>query len=78
MLWCLQESIKVHLKGGKGPITVVACEVGGAEAGACFVSLEESRVRATSLQPHGNHDNRQPHSGRSQFKRDTLIFDLSF
>lgn len=49
-----EESIKVHLKGGKGPITVVACEVGGAEGGAgggaCFVSLEESRVRAAPLQ----------------------------
>lgn len=61
-LWCLQESIKVHLKGGKGPITVVACEVGGAEGGACFVSLEESRVRAAPLQQPGNHDDHQRQS----------------
>ncbi|KAI3364608.1 hypothetical protein L3Q82_011383 [Scortum barcoo] len=49
-----EDSIQVHLKGGKGPITVLACDVGAGgdvsgETSGCFLSLEESRIKTTEL-----------------------------
>lgn len=50
----LQESIKVHLKGGKGPIMVLTCDIGSLDAvngekSGCFVALEESRIKTSTL-----------------------------
>lgn len=48
-----EDSIQVHLKGGKGPIMVLTCEVGAgevtAEKSGCFLSLEESRIKTATL-----------------------------
>ncbi|XP_041831084.1 transcription factor E2F6 [Melanotaenia boesemani] len=50
-----EDSIQVHLKGGKGPILVMTCDVGRKEVmgekSSCFVSLEESRIKTTPLRP---------------------------
>lgn len=46
----VQDSIQVHLKAVKGPITVVACDVGEAGTSGCFVTLEESRIKTRALQ----------------------------
>ncbi|XP_075968246.1 transcription factor E2F6-like [Anarhichas minor] len=43
-----EESIQVHLKGGRGPIVVLTCEMGSGDPGF-FQTLEESRVRTTTL-----------------------------
>ncbi|XP_070705582.1 transcription factor E2F6 [Pempheris klunzingeri] len=48
-----EDSIKVHLKGGKGPIMVLTCDIGtGDVAGqksSCFLTLEESRIKTAEL-----------------------------
>uniref|UniRef100_A0A3P8T5H4 E2F transcription factor 6 n=1 Tax=Amphiprion percula TaxID=161767 RepID=A0A3P8T5H4_AMPPE len=49
-----EESIQVHLKGGKGPIMVLTCDIETGEAAAreksgCFVTLKESRIRTSTL-----------------------------
>lgn len=45
-----EDSIQVHLKGGKGPIMVLTCDIGTGEAASgCFVTLEESRMKTTTL-----------------------------
>lgn len=44
----LQDSIQVHLKASQGPITILTCELGPSctmETTACFLGLEESRIR---------------------------------
>lgn len=50
---CVQDSIQVHLKGGKGPITVWACDIGTRdvteEKSGCFLTLEESRIKTAVL-----------------------------
>ncbi|XP_068565234.1 transcription factor E2F3-like isoform X2 [Cebidichthys violaceus] len=43
-----EDSIQVHLKGGRGPIVVLTCEMGSGDPGF-FQPLEESRVRTTTL-----------------------------
>ncbi|XP_071390910.1 transcription factor E2F6 isoform X1 [Centroberyx affinis] len=55
-----EDSIQVHLKGGRGPIGVLTCEMTSdpAEQSGCFLTLEESRVRTAALStesssPHG-------------------------
>lgn len=65
-----QDSIKVHLKGGKGPITVLTCEIGteGGEKGGCFLTLEESRVNTAPLHT-GNHDDNNKGPKGFQLKR---------
>ncbi|KAL3979361.1 thioredoxin-interacting protein [Sarotherodon galilaeus] len=49
-----EDSIQVHLKGGKGPIIMTTCDIGTGEAvteemSGCFVTLEESRIKTTTL-----------------------------
>lgn len=52
-----EDSIQVHLKAGKGPIVVMACEVGSGDAvtsdpgekSGFFLTLEESRIRTSAL-----------------------------
>ncbi|XP_005929952.1 transcription factor E2F6 [Haplochromis burtoni] len=49
-----EDSIQVHLKGGKGPIMMMTCDIGTGEAvteemSGCFVTLEESRIKTTTL-----------------------------
>lgn len=49
-----EDSIQVHLKGGKGAITMMTCDIGTGEAvteetSGCFVTLEESRIKTTTL-----------------------------
>lgn len=48
-----EDSIQVHLKGGKGPIAVLTCDVGTGDATAeksgCFLTLEESRIATGAL-----------------------------
>ncbi|KAM4632852.1 transcription factor E2F6 [Polymixia lowei] len=53
-----EDSIQMHLKGGKGPIKVMMCEMGGPgeaplpETGdqtGCFITLEESRINTSPL-----------------------------
>ncbi|GAA6231659.1 transcription factor E2F6-like [Lates japonicus] len=53
-----EDSIQVHLKAGKGPIMVLTCEVGSGDAttsdpgetgGGFFLSMEESRIKTTTL-----------------------------
>lgn len=49
-----EDSIQVHLKGGKGPIMVLTCDIETGEAAAgeksgCFVTLKESRIRTSTL-----------------------------
>ncbi|XP_034017675.1 transcription factor E2F3 isoform X2 [Thalassophryne amazonica] len=52
-----EDSIQVHLKGGKGPIMVLTCDMGpgdtvtsdpGQKSG-CFITLEESRIKTAAL-----------------------------
>ncbi|KAK2855877.1 hypothetical protein Q5P01_004612 [Channa striata] len=50
-----EDSIQVHLKGGKGPIMVLTCDIGtgdvtSGEKNGCFVTLEESRFKTTTLE----------------------------
>lgn len=50
----LQESITVHLKGGRGPIMVLTCDIGSSdpvngEKSGCFVAVEESRMKTSTL-----------------------------
>lgn len=49
-----EDSIQVHLKGGRGPIRMMTCDIGTGEAvteemSGCFVTLEESRIKTTTL-----------------------------
>ncbi|KAG7466660.1 transcription factor E2F6-like [Solea senegalensis] len=53
-----KDSVQIHLKAGRGPIMIMTCEVGSGEAvtfdpgqtgSGFFLTLEESRVRTTSL-----------------------------
>lgn len=52
----------MHLKGGKGPITVVTCDIGTRdvteEKCGCLLTLEESRIKTAVL-----HRGRQDVSG---------------
>lgn len=51
----MQDSIQVHLKASQGPITILTCELGPAratETTACFLALEESRIK-TNIQLPG-------------------------
>ncbi|KAM6954369.1 transcription factor E2F6 [Aplochiton taeniatus] len=54
-----EDSIQIHLKAGKCPITVVMCEMGipgdsqgpeSHDAMGCFVTLEDSRIKTAPLQ----------------------------
>ncbi|XP_077409804.1 transcription factor E2F6 [Vanacampus margaritifer] len=53
-----QDNIKVHLKGGKGPIKVMTCDLGTGdvpvkeEMSGCFMTLEESRIQMQTLHTH--------------------------
>lgn len=50
----LQDSIQVHLKASQGPITILTCELGPSrtmETAACFLGLEESRIRTKTHTP---------------------------
>lgn len=50
----LQDSIQVHLKASQGPITILTCELGPSrtmETTACFLGLEESRIRTKTHTP---------------------------
>ncbi|XP_061560611.1 transcription factor E2F6 isoform X2 [Phycodurus eques] len=53
-----QDNIKVHLKGGKGPIAVMTCDLGTGgvpvkeEMSGCFMTLEESRIQTQTLRTH--------------------------
>ncbi|XP_023263369.1 transcription factor E2F6-like [Seriola lalandi dorsalis] len=44
-----QDSIRVHMKGGVGPIAVLTCEVATGEKSDSFVTLEESRITTEEL-----------------------------
>ncbi|XP_044024992.1 piggyBac transposable element-derived protein 4-like isoform X3 [Siniperca chuatsi] len=48
-----EDSIQIHLKGGKGPIMVLTCDIGAGdvtgEKNGCFLTLEESRIETASL-----------------------------
>ncbi|KAM9339274.1 transcription factor E2F6 [Symphorus nematophorus] len=48
-----EDSIQVHLKGGRGPIMVVTCDIGTGdvteEKSGCFLTLEESRIKMATL-----------------------------
>nr|XP_033504423.1 transcription factor E2F2-like [Epinephelus lanceolatus] len=44
-----EDHIQMHLKAGRTPITVLTCELGSAERSGSFLTLEESRVRTTTL-----------------------------
>ncbi|XP_019727129.1 transcription factor E2F6 [Hippocampus comes] len=50
-----QDNIKVHLKGGNGPIMVMTCDLGTGdvpvkeEMSGCFMTLEESRIQIQTL-----------------------------
>ncbi|CAF94955.1 unnamed protein product [Tetraodon nigroviridis] len=49
-----EDSVQIHLKATQGPITVLSCEPGPgrtAEATACFLALEESRIRTNVHAP---------------------------
>ncbi|KAM8832279.1 transcription factor E2F6 [Spinachia spinachia] len=48
-----EDNIQVHLKGGRGPITVLTCDIdtSPAEKSRCFLTLEESRIETTPLLP---------------------------
>ncbi|XP_077366783.1 transcription factor E2F6 [Festucalex cinctus] len=53
-----QDNIKMHLKGGKGPIKVMTCDLGTGgvpvkeEMSGCFMTLEESRIQMQTLHTH--------------------------
>ncbi|XP_054474065.1 transcription factor E2F2 isoform X2 [Anoplopoma fimbria] len=54
-----EDNIQVHLKGGRGPITVLTCDIdtgGGvtAERSSCFLTLEESRIETAALLTESN------------------------
>ncbi|XP_035534660.1 transcription factor E2F6 isoform X2 [Morone saxatilis] len=48
-----EDSIQIHLKGAKGPIIVVTCDIGTGDAtgekNSCFLTLEESRIKTATL-----------------------------
>ncbi|XP_031163746.1 transcription factor E2F6 [Sander lucioperca] len=48
-----EDNIQIHLKGGKGPIMVMTCDIGTgdttAEKSSCFSTLEESRIKTATL-----------------------------
>ncbi|XP_053193534.1 transcription factor E2F6 [Scomber japonicus] len=49
-----EDYIQVRLKGGKGPIKVLTCDMGSGSMGAaerrgCFLTLEESRIKTSLL-----------------------------
>lgn len=48
-----EDGIQIHLKGSRGPISVLMCETGGQDseraAGGSFSTLEESRIHTTPL-----------------------------
>ncbi|XP_028460198.1 transcription factor E2F6 isoform X1 [Perca flavescens] len=48
-----EDNIQIHLKGGKGPIAVMTCDIGtggaAAERSGCFSTLEESRMKTATL-----------------------------
>ncbi|KAL6095510.1 e2f6 [Pungitius sinensis] len=48
-----EDNIQIHLKGGRGPITVLTCDIdtSSAETNRCFLTLEESRIETTPLLP---------------------------
>lgn len=50
----LQDSIQVHLKASQGPISILTCELGpggATETAACFLALEESRIKTKTQFP---------------------------
>ncbi|XP_061668951.1 transcription factor E2F6 [Syngnathoides biaculeatus] len=53
-----QDNIKMHMKGGKGPIAVMTCDLGTGgvpvkeEMSGCFMTLEESRIQTQTLHTH--------------------------
>lgn len=50
-----EDNIQVHLKGGKGPIAVLTCDIEtGGEKSRCFVTLEESRIQTAELPSESN------------------------
>ncbi|KAM9778199.1 transcription factor E2F6 isoform 1-T1 [Syngnathus typhle] len=55
-----EDNIKVHLKGGNGPIMVMTCDLGTGgvpvkeEMSGCFMTLEESRIQTQTLHTHKN------------------------
>ncbi|XP_040016961.2 transcription factor E2F6 [Gasterosteus aculeatus] len=47
-----EDNIQVHLKGGRGPITVLTCDIDTSSAESrCFLTLEESRIKTAPLLP---------------------------
>ncbi|RVE56163.1 hypothetical protein OJAV_G00233720 [Oryzias javanicus] len=44
-----EDSIQVHLKADKGPIMVMACDVGVGQQSSCFIALEESGIKVAPL-----------------------------
>lgn len=70
----MQDSIQIHLKAGRGPITVVTCEVGSGDAATSdpedrsgsFLTLEESRIRTATLHTGNQHVTQQHSSVLSQ------------
>ncbi|XP_047429079.1 transcription factor E2FC isoform X2 [Mugil cephalus] len=46
-----EDSIQIHLKGGRGPIAVWTCDIGTGDDGSGdgFMTLEESRIKTTTL-----------------------------
>ncbi|XP_044024086.1 uncharacterized protein LOC122862640 [Siniperca chuatsi] len=63
-----EDSIQVHLKAGRGPIMVVTCEVGSGHTttsdpgkrSGFFLTLEESRIGATTLHTVHGAPNKDP------------------
>ncbi|XP_044024993.1 transcription factor E2F1-like isoform X4 [Siniperca chuatsi] len=55
-----EDSIQIHLKGGKGPIMVLTCDIGAGdvtgEKNGCFLTLEESRIETASLHTDSESD----------------------
>ncbi|KAI4790584.1 hypothetical protein KUCAC02_034537 [Chaenocephalus aceratus] len=71
-----EDNIQVHLKGGRGPIMVLTCEVGGADASRHFLALEESRITTNTLHTGNTQNNRNTQKGniRDKGKQATLRF----
>ncbi|XP_073348877.1 transcription factor E2F6 [Pagrus major] len=48
-----EDNIQVHLKGERGPIMVMTCDIGAGdvtgEKSSCFLKLEESRIKTSTL-----------------------------
>ncbi|XP_057678411.1 transcription factor E2F6 isoform X2 [Corythoichthys intestinalis] len=50
-----QDNIKMHLRGGKGPIAVMTCDLGTGgvpvkeEMSGCFMTLDQSRIQTQTL-----------------------------